>query len=146
MPLPAGSPVDVDVSKGPPPIAVPDETGKTRTAALADLKAATFTQVAVTFVFSDTVASGHVVSQTPKPKALAQTTAALVLNVSKGPELFPVPELKGLSAEAAEAKLVHLAFKYHTQQLPNGPGNVLTTIPSPGSMEPHGTVITLEIF
>ena len=68
-PLPAGSPVDVDVSKGPPPIAVPDETGKTRTAALADLKAAQFTDVTVTFVFSDTVASGHVVSQTPKPPA-----------------------------------------------------------------------------
>ena len=95
-PLPAGSPVDVDVSKGPAPIAVPDETGKTRTAALADLKAATFTNVTVTFVFNDTVASGHVVSQTPKPPGDWRSRAMpLVLNVSKGPQLFKVPSLYG---------------------------------------------------
>ena len=146
VPLPAGSPVDVDVSKGPTPIAVPEETSKTRTAALADLKAASFTKVTVTFVFNDTVASGHVVSQTPKPKSLAQTSDALVLNVSKGPELFAVPTLKGLGATAAEAKLVGLGFRYHTQALPNGPGNVLTTIPGPGAMRARGTIITLEIF
>jgi serine/threonine protein kinase/beta-lactam-binding protein with PASTA domain len=145
-PLPAGSPVDVDVSKGPAPVAVPDETGKTRTAALADLKAAQFTSVAVTFAFNDTVASGHVVSQTPKGKEMAQTTADVSLVVSKGPELFAVPNLKGLSAETAKAKLVAMGFKYHTQQLPNGPGNVLTTIPGPGAMRARGTVITLEIF
>ena len=141
-----GSKVDVVVSKGPTPIAVPDESGKTLADAQADLKGKNFTDVTSTQAFSDTVDQGKVISQTPALPATAQPGAAIVLTVSKGPELFAIPPLKGLSAADAEAKLVLLGMKYHTTRLPNGPGNVLYTTPSAGQMEPRGTVVTLEIF
>ena len=144
--LPAKSVVDVVSSKGPQPVAVPDEHGRSATVAEADLTAKGFTNVSAIRAFSSTVSRGEVISQTPSLPASVQPSAAITLVVSKGPELFAVPYLKGLSAGAAEAKLVALHLKYHTQRLPNGPGNVLYTTPSAGQLVPAGTVVTLEIF
>ena len=146
-PLPPGSPVDVDVSKGPAPIAVPDETGKTRTAALADLKAATFTNVTPTFAFNDTVASGHVVSQTPKPPATAQPGDPVTLIVSKGPQLFTVPHLYGLTPAAAKAALAAVNMQIAITDLRGGSNeHVLHQSLNPGDLKPAGTVVTVQIF
>ena len=55
--------------------------------------------------FSDKVEAGAVISTRPEPNTPVTPGTEIVVIVSKGPEQVEVPNLNGLSEEAAEAKL-----------------------------------------
>ena len=62
-------------------------------------------------VFSDTIASGQVVSTDPKSGAKVRKDSTVTLNVSKGPELVAVPSLRGKSESAATAEIKEAKLK-----------------------------------
>lgn len=82
--LPGGSPVDVVVSTGPAPVAVPHVVGASEHAATALIESAGFAAT-ITRVFSNTVEAGMVVSQSPAGGTpLVPGTVALTVSVGSG--------------------------------------------------------------
>jgi serine/threonine-protein kinase len=103
-----GGSVRITVSKGPKPVAVPDQTGQASDSAVAALRAAGFQVViAPDQAFSDTVASGSVVALAP---SFAQPGGLVTLTISKGAQTFQVPSVTGLSEDDAKAKLAAAGF------------------------------------
>ncbi|GAA2045554.1 Stk1 family PASTA domain-containing Ser/Thr kinase [Catenulispora yoronensis] len=103
-----GGSVRITVSRGPKPVPVPEQGGRTPDAATTALRAAGF-QVAIApdQVFSDTVETGSVVSVSPHD---AQPGALVTLTLSKGPQTFPVPDVTGLPEDQAIAALAAQGF------------------------------------
>lgn len=83
--LPQGESVDLTVSLGPAPVAVPNVVGNARTVALTTLSVSGFTATA-TQVFSDTTPAGTVISQTPTAGTFVSPAPAnpVALTVSAG--------------------------------------------------------------
>jgi serine/threonine-protein kinase len=107
-PVLRGGTVTIVVSKGPRPVAVPDETGLTPDAATSRLEAAGFSVgIAPDKAFSETVDEGEVASQTP---AVQQPGGLVTLTVSKGQQPFQVPNVVGMSLDDATAALKAAGF------------------------------------
>ncbi|NUP50613.1 MAG: Stk1 family PASTA domain-containing Ser/Thr kinase [Catenulispora sp.] len=103
-----GGSVRITVSKGPKPIPVPDQAGRTPDSATAALRAAGFkVAIAPDQVFSDDVDSGSVVSVAPGD---AQPGALVTLTLSKGPKTYQVPDVTGLPEDQALAALAAHGF------------------------------------
>jgi serine/threonine-protein kinase len=138
---PKGTPVTVTVSDGPEPRVVPDLKGKTFEQAQAALTPLRLTAVRVD-VFNDTVPVGQVVSTSPGANAKAARDSKVTVNVSKGPELIAVPDVRGKNVIDATNILVAAGFEVNSTQ---GPSNkpVANTRPAPGSMQRRGTKIDL---
>jgi serine/threonine-protein kinase len=103
-----GGSVTITVSRGPRPVAVPDESGQSPDAAAQALRAAGFQVViAPDQAFSETVAGGSVASVNP---ASAQPGATVTLTISKGAQTFQVPKVTGLSEDDARAALAAAGF------------------------------------
>ncbi|HKA69438.1 MAG TPA: PASTA domain-containing protein [Actinomycetes bacterium] len=127
-------------------VTVPNVVGKsqaeaTRMAANAGLKI----QYAPERVFSDTVPPDRIAKSTPAAGERVRKGSEFVLYLSKGPQLFRVPKLVGLTREQAEAELkkAHLAVGEITQEfaatVPKG--QVIATTPVAGSpLSRNGTV------
>jgi len=143
-PVARNTAVDVVVSRGPKPVPVPDLTGTNVTAATAQL-AQLGLQASTTSAYSSTVPQGDVISQSPDHGTLAKgRTVALV--VSKGPQLFAVPNVTGKSYEDAAQILTQAGFQVRRYNILGGFfDTVRRESPGAGSMQPKGTVITLTI-
>ncbi|HEX7107488.1 MAG TPA: Stk1 family PASTA domain-containing Ser/Thr kinase [Acidothermaceae bacterium] len=144
-----GKAVTVTVSQGPQPIAIKDYTGQDAAAAANALQKAGF-QVATTQDFSDTVPEGKVISQNPN-SGNGVRGQTVTLDVSKGPELFKVPDvtsdlanpLSWTSISQAEKILTDAGFKVKVGK--KGRFGVVThQDPKGGSMKPKGTVVTID--
>ena len=139
-----GTAVAIVVSKGPDLLPVPDVTGQSLERATRALADAGF-ETSSSRVFSERVASGSVVSQTPADgRAVRDSTVALT--VSKGPELIAVPDLRGRTAPQAEAALKALGLKGRAFDLPDGQGNVVTQSPRADSTVRRGSVVTYYVL
>jgi serine/threonine-protein kinase len=103
-----GGSVRITVSRGPKPVPVPDQSGKSSDAATGALRAAGF-QVAIApdQVYSDTVDAGSVVSLSP---VSAPPGALVTLTLSKGPQTYKVPDVTGLPEDQAVAALAAQGF------------------------------------
>lgn len=105
-----GGSVTITVSKGPKPVAVPDQAGQSPDTATQALRAAGFQVViAPDQAFSETVAGGSVASVNP---SFAQPGATVTLTLSKGAQTFPVPSVTGLSEDDARAALAAAGFDH----------------------------------
>jgi Serine/threonine protein kinase len=138
------TPVDLKVSKGPAPIKIVSYVGKPFT------DAQTYYQTAGLVVqrgedkFSDKVASGSVVSQDPA-KGNVEKNSTITFIVSKGPEFTVVPQVRGLSGDAATQKLVALGFKVNVKRESWFGNTALGTDPGEGKKAKTGSEITLSI-
>lgn len=119
-------------------VTVPDVVGKsqaeaTRMAANAGLKI----QYAPERVFSDTVPPDRIAKSTPAAGERVRKGSEFVLYLSKGPQLFRVPNLVGLTRSQAEAELkkAHLAVGEISQEsnAKYPKGQVIATTPVAGS-------------
>ena len=144
-PLRRDSAVDILVSKGPKPIAITDWTGKPVERARKSLEAKGF-KVTVDEQFDDHVAKGTVVSQSPS-SGTGVKGDQITLVVSKGPELFEIPHVRGLRTNDARHKLEDAGFKVevHHSVLFVGANYVVTVSPGEGTMVPKGTTVTITI-
>ncbi|SOD74358.1 serine/threonine-protein kinase [Jatrophihabitans sp. GAS493] len=102
--------VTVIVSSGPPIVAIPDVSGKSQGDASAALKTAGF-KVATVSAYSDTVAGGVVISQSPAAGQQAVKFSSVTLTVSQGPEYVDVPSVGGQPADSANQTLTGAGFK-----------------------------------
>ena len=94
--------------------------------------------------FSDSVPIGQVMQQNPKSGAQLQPGKTVSLVVSQGPKQFPMPDLRGLSLDAAKAKATALGLNVTALPVPGSHGTtVVSQIPDPGSTVKYGTTITL---
>lgn len=138
-----GDLVTLTVSRGPQPVPVPDGTGKPADEVAAALAKAGF-KVTNTKAFSDTVNNGLVISQNPsKGNAPHGSTVALV--VSKGPQLFPVPDVGGMSVREARQVLSAAGFQLRVFA-PFGWGSVRAQSPAPGTMAPRGRTVSVIAY
>jgi len=137
--------VTLVVSQGPAPITMPDVTTKPVDQATSILTALGL-QVRTTKDFSDKVPENSVISSTPPAGSTAHKGDTVTLVVSKGPQLYPVPDVRGMKVDDAVKKLEDAGFKVNVDQFPGGPGRVLSQSPGPGSMKKRGSTVTLYAF
>ncbi|MGI9155579.1 MAG: Stk1 family PASTA domain-containing Ser/Thr kinase [Marmoricola sp.] len=139
------APVDLVVSRGPKPIAVPDFTGRSAGHAEQVLKGLGLL-VETTSSFSDTVDKDKVVNQGPDTGTLFKGDT-VTLEVSKGPQLVTVPRVVTMGVDAATKLLEGLGFTVETKHAGAyiGLGYVLHADPRGGTGAPKGSVVTLYL-
>ena len=100
-----GETIVMTLSKGPEPRAVPELAGQTVEAATATLTELRLVLERGEDVFSDTVPVGLIVTQNPAAGASLDRGGTVVVQVSKGPDVVPFPDLEGLSFADAQQVL-----------------------------------------
>ena len=131
------------LSRGVEMLPVPDVQGQPRTAAEPALTRAGF-RPTVQEVFSETVARGTVVDQSPS-SGQAPRDSTVTLEVSKGPQLVTVPDLAGQPRADAEAALEALGLDVAVVAIP-GPGRVRSTDPGAGAQVRKSSRVTVYVF
>ena len=130
-------------------VTVPNCAGVTQALAEATIRAANLTVGTVSEVFSDTVASGMVVSQTPASGARVDPGTAVDLALSKGPAVVTVPDVVGMSQAGATMALAsaHLSVgtvsEFYSDTVPTG--DVIAQNPAAGTSVASGSSINLAI-
>ena len=138
---PRESTVTLVVSDGPQPVPVPDVSGKSCDEATQLLTAQRLT-AACQEVFSDTVAKGLVVDTDPPAGKDALPGSQVVVHVSKGPEIVTVPNVVGMTVDAATSALQAKGFQVDVQNFSPGKA-VRAQAPQANAQVPKGTKVTL---
>jgi len=142
---PSGSAVDLWVSRGHAPVAIPGVVRETQADAEAALEAAGF-KVVVQTAFSDKVDRGLVIDVSPAEGAEAPYESPVTITVSLGPEAFPAPSLTGLSPDEAKARAAEYGLDVSYFEVPNTPQTtVISQNPAAGSTVRYGDTITLFV-
>jgi beta-lactam-binding protein with PASTA domain len=132
------------VSRGAP-VDVPDVVGESVTDAQQDLQDAGFTVIlAPDKVFSDDADEDTVALQSPDRDTQAATGDTVTITVSKGRQLFAVPDVKGKSQGDAKQILQDAGFDVRVINIFFG-DTVFSESPGGGSQAPKGATITLWV-
>ena len=137
--------VDVVLSRGPQPVAVPEVVGRTLAAARADIESAGLTVAGeVGEAYDSTAPAGSVLSQEPADGELLPGQA-VTLQVSLGPEPVPVPDLFDARYDTAAQELQELGFAVERRgsSLLN---RVVAQDPAPGTPLTPGSTVVLTTF
>lgn len=100
-------------------------------------------------VYSDSVAPGVVVSTDPRPGAKVLPGDDVTLTVSRGPEVYDVPDLAGLTVDEAEAALGEVKMVLgrqvprYSETVPQG--QVIASDPAYGSAEAKGLPVDTAV-
>ena len=140
-----GDAVDVVLSKGPAPIAVPSVAGKALSDAETALKAAGFSVTSAT-TYDDAAPSGTAMYTEPRAGSLLQRGSHVKIVVSKGPAPVRVPDVFKYSQSKAEAALKSVGLKVNVQK---ASGRLLNLVksqsPAAGTLVPRGSTVTINI-
>ncbi len=132
-----------------PQVVVPKVVGLTELQAKAALSKVAFTAKFADDSFSETVATGKVISSDPVAGAQADEKSAVTLTVSKGPERYTIPNLAKRTVTDAEAAITgsNLTVGTTTQSYNStvGKGLVVSTSPKAGSSVKRDTVVNLTV-
>ena len=143
--VPAGSTVELIVSKGHAPVEIPKVAGLTEREA-ADLLRADGFSVTIEQEFSNKVDRGSVIAVSPKAGRQAPFASEVTLTISRGPERFPLPSFMGLSKADAEAKAQSYGLVVSFFVVPNTTGSlVISQTPAPGITVSAGDGVTLYV-
>jgi serine/threonine-protein kinase len=140
---PYGSTVVISTSKGHQPVAIPDVSGQTYSAAAGALQAAGFVATQQQS-YNSSVASGSVIGTNPDPSAGPQPYGSTVtVNVSLGPQPVPVPT--GLNGQTVAKATAALQAAGLTVGSVFGPptGKVFDTDPAAGAQVQPGAPVNL---
>ena len=138
------STIDVVVSRGPRPIDIEDVTGQPLPEAREALGGAGFEVSVVDREFSDSVARGAVISQSPD-RGTGFRGDRVELVVSKGPELVEVPSLTGASADEATEQLEALGLEVEEVKFFGDSATVVRQSPGGGDLVEPGSTVTLYL-
>lgn len=147
--LPPASPVDIVISLGPEPVAVPNVIGMTQAGAQSALSAVALTMGTVTSVYSETIAAGEVVDQTPTAGSMVLPGTTVNVTVSQGPAPIAVPDVIGLTQAAAQSAIISAGFTVgsistaYSDTVPEG--SVVNQTPAAGSMALPGSPVNLTL-
>jgi serine/threonine-protein kinase len=137
------STVDFIISKGAEQIALTNFQGKTSDEALNELTLAGLV-VSSKYEYSDTVAIGTVISQTPSDVSTVAKGEKILLTISKGPSKIFVPNVYSLSKMAAAKILEDLGFKVGFKYIGNK--KLVTNIsPKSGTAAAPGSTVTITL-
>jgi len=140
---PPESTVTVVVSEGPAPIPIPDVSNQTYAAAAQVLSGKGFNPVAQN-AYSDTVPVGEVIGTNPPAGNAVVPGTQITVNVSQGPQPVAVPNVVGLSVEAASQQLTAAGLVPDVQNY--GPGKPVKSMsPAAGTMVKKGSTVTLVL-
>jgi serine/threonine-protein kinase len=144
--LEEGSAVTLIVSKGPPPVEIPNVTGQAAADAKQALEAAGFT-VERKDEFSNDVNTDLVISTDPAAGTKQPKGSTVTMIVSKGPKTFEMPDVTGMRTADAQSELEKLGLVVKISVLPiqNPPDTVLLQSPSAGTTVQQGQVVTLYV-
>ena len=148
--LAQGSLVNLVISSGPQMMmTVPNVVGLTQAAATAAITGGKLMVGTVTQQISNTVVAGNVISQDPGNGSLLAQGSRVNLVISSGPQIATVPNVQGLTQDAATAAITEakLMMGTVTQKISNAvaTGNVITQDPSSGSSVAEGSPVNLVI-
>ncbi|MEV6581096.1 Stk1 family PASTA domain-containing Ser/Thr kinase [Streptomyces sp. NPDC051582] len=128
---------------------VPNLLGKTEAQAKTELSAAGLGVKRIDRKFSDTFDRGTVMNSDPESGKRIRGNGAVVLTVSRGPEVVFVPDLKGRPLEEAKAELVKsgLAPGMITQAFSQdvAQGSVISTNPAGGQKRSPDTAVAIVV-
>jgi serine/threonine-protein kinase len=131
--------VNIVVSKGPEPIAVPNFAGQSSGSATSGLRGRGFL-VRVVYAYSDDVDEGRVISQYPSSGTRFRGDT-ISITVSNGPETVNVPDVIGKHRDNAKKALESAGFKVST----SGSGNFIVTDQNPSDGDDAKIGSTVEI-
>jgi beta-lactam-binding protein with PASTA domain/serine/threonine protein kinase len=130
------------------PGTVPSVANRTVAEAQALLRSAGF-QSSTQDVFDDDVRAGLVVGSEPTAGTEIRKFQPVSLFVSKGPQLFPLPQLSGKTLDAAKGELnrAEMALGKITEKFDEqaAAGTVLSQTPASGTEVKHGTPVGLTV-
>ncbi|WP_063835950.1 Stk1 family PASTA domain-containing Ser/Thr kinase [Actinacidiphila yeochonensis] len=139
-----GAAVDLAVSRGRE-VDVPDVVGDSVADAQQKLEDAGLKVVlAPGKVYSDDVGKDKVALESPGSGARAGAGDSVTISVSRGPQLFEVPDVTGKKEGDAKKVLEAAGFKVRAIDLFFG-GSVFSQSPGGGAQKPKGTTITLWV-
>ena len=142
-----GGTVHLVVSRGPPPVPVPDVTRQAATDAQAALEQQGFV-VRVERQYDDVIAYNLVISTNPPAGANVSRESEIVLTVSDGPAPVKVPDVSNQTYDQAAAALSALGFKVTRNDVfddKQDVGKVLGTDPAPGQLAPKNGTVTVNV-
>lgn len=128
-------------------VRVPSLEGMDRTTALARAQEAGLGLRIGDRLFSSTVPAGEVVSQTPVAGLKVQEGTVVVVALSAGTEDFPMPDVTGMTVDAARRLLRDrgLTVDVATVASDRAQGTVVETFPSPGVTVATGDTVRLSV-
>lgn len=140
-----GSAIDIIVSRGPRPITITDYTGKKASTAEKALTELGFS-VTRTEEFSETVEAGVVLSQSPN-SGTGFKKDVIEIVVSKGPQLFEIPSVRGKKLSDARKILRDAGFLVNVERSASyiGLNYVIGVSPSAGTMARRGSTVTITL-
>jgi beta-lactam-binding protein with PASTA domain len=144
-----GSQVQLLISSGPEMVAVPNVEGSTQAAATTAITEAKLKVGTAAQQTSNTVAPGSVISQDPASGSSLAEGSPVNLVISSGPQMVTVPNVEGLTQDAAATAIraAKLTVGTITQQTSNTVviGNVISQDPASGSSVAQGSPVNLVI-
>src|SRR6202795_1544693 len=137
-----GSPVNLVISSGPQMVTVSKVEGLTQDAATTAITGTKLMVGTVTQQTSNTVATGNVISQDPASGNSVAQGSPVNLVISSGPQMVTVPNVEGLTQDAATTAITaaKLMGGTITQQTSNTvtTGKVISQDPASGSSGAQG--------
>ncbi len=146
--LDKGGTVQVVVSKGVEKVGVPNLAGMTQAEASAALSSAGLKLGEVSQEFTAKAPKGVVISQSPTSGSQVAKDSDVSVTVSKGAETVTVPDVAGMTQDAATQALaaVGLQVGVETQTSTTVPeGSVISQAPAAGQGVPKGSTVTITV-
>ena len=139
------TPVSILVSKGIEEIALTTYVGQSADQAQNELTEAGF-NVESSFAYSETVAAGAVVSQTPAGVVSAPKGSTITLVVSKGSKFVFIPNVYSIETNKAMETLKDLGLKVKVRSIGKKTVKYVTNVsPKIGTKVLRGTVVTITV-
>ena len=139
------TPVSILVSKGIEEIALTTYVGQSADQAQNELTEAGF-NVESSFAYSETVAAGAVVSQTPAGVVSAPKGSTITLVVSKGSKFVFIPNVYSIETNKAMATLKDLGLKVKVRSIGKKTVKYVTNVsPKIATKVLRGTVVTITV-
>ena len=139
------TPVTILVSKGVEEVALTTYVGQSADQAQNELTQAGF-NVESSFAYSETVAAGAVISQSPSGIVSAPKGSPITLVVSKGSKFVFIPNVYSIETNKAIATLKDLGLKVKVRSIgKKAVKNVTNVSPKVGAKVLRGTVVTITV-
>jgi eukaryotic-like serine/threonine-protein kinase len=136
---PQRKPVGITVSAGPP---LPNFVGQQFSAAQAQAQAGGYQLQQQTV--SNSAAQGTIIGQSPSAGSPITKGEVVTVQVSNGPPEVAIPNVVGMSVQAATAELTQAGFMVTVNRGPFGGGrNATVSTESPNGQAPKGSTITI---
>ena len=143
----AGTTVDLVVSAGQAQVSVPDVRGMPEDDAHGTLVNAGLV-VDRSTAFSDSRASGDVISQNPAAGSMVSAGSTVLITVSKGPAPVTVPDVVGAQEADAKTSLQDrglVPVSVSTSGTPSQVGKVIDQSPNAGAKVKPGSQVTIDV-